>query len=666
VFDPDDTPVATSEGRRPSSTAGDRLMVGLAALALAGGAVIAISRFLPKSDSPATADATATVEPSTGPTASGTPRPTPQPPALRTFELTAGVPPEEEPQRPLYSGWVRALRDVTIRVTPNDDGAERVVIPAGDAAYVDEMANDSVDPGWYQVQAPVSGFVRVGKDPDAVFEFFRFEGRYSGWMTSVAAGPDGFAAIGSPAYGGNDVDVLLASSRDGRTWRAEDTPHLGDPYGAQLAYGPAGWLLIATIYTETTSGTWVWRSPDLRSWDVLGSIGFLGQRGDGPSQLVGTDAGYVMLMYQGYNPMGPAIWYSADGVLWSERRPGGHPMGDELPRIAATPMGFYLHGAGTTATSGGSFSIDGWDWTPVGGRGFGPGSTFVGAAAAGEQLAAVDMTASGRARAWTGVISGDRLSWHLDASATATFADSVVTAITTDGTQPIAFGWERVTETPLWWVRETSGWVRRTLPEAYRGLPRLAAGGPAGYVLVGSRPNSRGANPVLWHYAAGGSWEPETDPIVRELPDPTAAECEGVGHELLDLMNGSGAIIADCIGDRPITLRAWSSTCEDCYWQAPGTFEAEWLVQPANLLYLSPIEGGDWGWLEAVLPPSMPNRARWEGRWLEVTGHYDDPASSSCRWEPTGEDETWYEGREVIVSQCRGRFVVDRVRVLPD
>ena len=48
MFDPDQVPLSTSEGRRPPSTAGDRMMIGLALLALVGGLLIAASRIIPE------------------------------------------------------------------------------------------------------------------------------------------------------------------------------------------------------------------------------------------------------------------------------------------------------------------------------------------------------------------------------------------------------------------------------------------------------------------------------------------------------------------------------------------------------------------------------------------------------------------------------------------
>ncbi|HEX6473636.1 MAG TPA: hypothetical protein VF114_00950, partial [Candidatus Limnocylindria bacterium] len=62
MFDPDQVPLSTSEGHRPSSTAGDRMMIGLAILALVGGLLIAVSRLLPEQPDQASV-ATATPRP---------------------------------------------------------------------------------------------------------------------------------------------------------------------------------------------------------------------------------------------------------------------------------------------------------------------------------------------------------------------------------------------------------------------------------------------------------------------------------------------------------------------------------------------------------------------------------------------------------------------------
>ena len=84
MFDPDQVPLSTSEGRRPSSTAGDRMMVGLAVIALVGGVLIAVSRVLPQ-QSNETSQATVSPRPSARTSSSGAPSAVALP--ARTWEL---------------------------------------------------------------------------------------------------------------------------------------------------------------------------------------------------------------------------------------------------------------------------------------------------------------------------------------------------------------------------------------------------------------------------------------------------------------------------------------------------------------------------------------------------------------------------------------------------
>jgi hypothetical protein len=82
-------------------------------------------------------------------------------------------------------------------------------------------------------------------------------------------------------------------------------------------------------------------------------------------------------------------------------------------------------------------------------------------------------------------------------------------------------------------------------------------------------------------------------------------------------------------------------------------------------LYLSPIEddSGGW-WMPGVIHPSLQDDADWPGHWLEVTGHFDDPAASECRWTPSPASAWFYEGWRMTVNQCRQQFVVAEVRVV--
>jgi hypothetical protein len=87
-------------------------------------------------------------------------------------------------------------------------------------------------------------------------------------------------------------------------------------------------------------------------------------------------------------------------------------------------------------------------------------------------------------------------------------------------------------------------------------------------------------------------------------------------------------------------------------------------MQPTdNLLFLAPLANGDWGTAEAVLPPSLERDERWIEHWVEVTGHYDDAAATSCHLEPEVSERFWYDPIEVV-NQCRARFVITSVTLV--
>ena len=65
-----------------------------------------------------------------------------------------------------------------------------------------------------------------------------------------------------------------------------------------------------------------------------------------------------------------------------------------------------------------------------------------------------------------------------------------------------------------------------------------------------------------------------------------------------------------------------------------------------------------------MLNPALKVDPAWRSAWVELTGHYDDPVSATCRTQPTADDLQWWQGREALVSQCRQTFVVTDVKVV--
>lgn len=67
-----------------------------------------------------------------------------------------------------------------------------------------------------------------------------------------------------------------------------------------------------------------------------------------------------------------------------------------------------------------------------------------------------------------------------------------------------------------------------------------------------------------------------------------------------------------------------------------------------------------------VLDPSLGFDDAWVRTWVEVTGHFDDPAAATCRWIPSPAEEQWYAGRQQVIDGCRQQFVVTAVRLEGD
>jgi len=129
-----------------------------------------------------------------------------------------------------------------------------------------------------------------------------------------------------------------------------------------------------------------------------------------------------------------------------------------------------------------------------------------------------------------------------------------------------------------------------------------------------------------------------------------------------------------CLGAQPLTFTAWDSPenygfggiC-DCVAQ-PG-----WLIHPFAIHVVSPSNTQQQPWLVVRSAPGVDEK--WppvpaDGHWLKVTGHFDDPASSTCEFSnPDPELEPgvtpMFEDKASIVLRCREQFVVTAVSIVP-
>ena len=83
-----------------------------------------------------------------------------------------------------------------------------------------------------------------------------------------------------------------------------------------------------------------------------------------------------------------------------------------------------------------------------------------------------------------------------------------------DGERVIVLGWDRATETPLWWQRDGLSWQRHTMPATFGALPLDARGrSRRGSWRSGRRHRQAAETPVFWHLGDGVTWEREAIPV---------------------------------------------------------------------------------------------------------------------------------------------------------
>lgn len=652
-----------SPGMEPQSGLGDRALVGLALLVLVGAAVIAVSKVLPDPDQVAQGSEA----PSSSAERTPRPGPTPKPPRVATVQEPDV---EISPQQPTYQfyGWVRALNDIVIRYEPNPDATEMGVLKKDEIASASSQEHPEDGSGWLLLEESGGWIATVvgGVEQVRRYEYPRYE--YSGNINSIVAGPDGFVAsvippASSDAYG---QSARAAISTDGAHWRSAGEPLVDSWSGGWIAWGPAGWLAATYVTDESNGRIWIWSSGDGFQWTRLGVLAGIDEY---VIQLLGNDDGYLLETYDGRRDGGSSsgsLWSSTDGQTWVESQDpvlSGRGYGER--RIVALDHGYYLSDGDVRVSSNltAAYSADGQAWTELDN---GPDGVGLQLTDFGGGIVAIDLNRSSLApRVWSATVADGQLSWIRESAADAAFQGAVVRQLVSDGTRLYAFGWDNANEEPLVWTGNGLHWLRSSLPDSFGGIPIVAAAGESGVVVVGSRQSLRGANPIFWHRTATGQWLPESEPILAVVPDPTT-ECQDLPDEFLEYAVIDQAAAISCHGARPFTFRAFSVECRDCFGEMEGNPEPAWLLNPKQgQLFLGTSETTNNWSSTAVLGPSLiPPDPAWTGSWLEVTGHFDDPAASTCRVEPRADSIQWWTGLRPLVDQCRMTFVVTGVQVV--
>jgi hypothetical protein len=185
---------------------------------------------------------------------------------------------------------------------------------------------------------------------------------------------------------------------------------------------------------------------------------------------------------------------------------------------------------------------------------------------------------------------------------------------------------------------------------------------PAGRVGFAARPAGSRPTPP-----ASAIPEPPTAPL------PTPADCPADPVTIEAIVGLSPYDRAACFGSRKLTFRAWvvdpgegyGGTCAPTTprWLQPCVLPDWWLA--ADRTYNAGSEEdhhviGAPKVLDALKSPGATGDLKGVGRWVEVTGHFDDPAAATCHTQP-GPAGIGQPPLASLVLQCREQFAVTRI-----
>jgi len=223
-----------------------------------------------------------------------------------------------------------------------------------------------------------------------------------------------------------------------------------------------------------------------------------------------------------------------------------------------------------------------------------------------------------------------------------------------------------------WTSPDGDGWVRHWLPgESFGGgSPDRVVGGDFGYLAAGWRLDGSTFSRALWASPDGVSWSPA--PTEGLPPGDVAGLAAGPAGIVVLIERGErDTLIAASndgrrwqLGESPPGLTVHHP--DDLVALRDG-FLLVGSIQSLDASGVIQSERGAWRSADGLTwmrSPAATGDLAGDGRWVEVTGHYDDPISPTCRY-------AGYDGsiglepepqRAMAVLTCRLHFVVTDLR----
>ena len=506
---------------------------------------------------------------------------------------------------------------------------------------------------------------------------------------SLIPTPGGFAAIGNESKAdGTSPNFVVSGTADGSTWTRLAASPGGSLFSA-MAGGPLGWVGATEERDGTSLTTGLWFSRDGTTWESLpdqAGIGTISLDGFGSLAPITAGSGGFAIVglktVDGNSVTG--VWVSLDGRSWTEAT----ALGDKgFDQVLVLPDGFLAVANGCcVGLRAAAFSHDGVSWRDISVDPDSPiGTSYEGGAliaAAGSTVVLLRLGTSGNIEVVTGSFANNAgqagISWTHDVEADHAFAGDSVSAMTSSGGNLGVVGYDRKTFAPITWTStDAKSWHRTNLDAGTfgGGVPsQVAMSGAAGstsIAAVGYRVNGAGAiRPALWHSDDGSAWSAVDGDLLGVLPVAPTGPCPATTPTAIeDFLAMAPPLWPVCFGSQTLKIRGVTANC-DCGGATSQQGSPAWLIDPLGFseVYLVPrIVPADTntGGLTVRINPAHPVQVPAAGTYVELTGHFADPAAATCRIYsyPGAFGPVAPRGRTVAF--CEQTFVLTGIRTLP-
>ena len=541
---------------------------------------------------------------------------------------------------------VSVVDDLNVRSGPGTDHPAIAQLDSGDLFVpLGGPVAGSDSSGWLQVAAEdgVVGYVNPGpaEDPYLMSTPIPWMAWYTA-LNGVASNGTSYVAFGTtyqhdyPQYEGGAGSLMMASD-DGVTWAS-----VGENLGSvvSVAGGPEGWVALTSVYPGVALTSF---SADGRTWE---DSQFLGA-----SSVAYGPAGWVGMV-------GSDAVRSSDGRTWSDPRATGLTESGN-PEIEGSESG-YVAFSHHCCDADVATSPDGVAWSrvtlPVE-----TGDWFSDVELDRDQLSVL-VTDSDTGGSWLhrGTLAANgTVSWDVPPIAFDP-AGVRVDSISHGPEGLLAFGWDADALTPVLWASSDGDvWDRlNTVPTALGGsIGPEPVWGSAGWVGVGSAVGSIGQQ--LWSSALGEEWTP-VGPAISFVPD--ALPCAPISEASILTLAYSGSLAERCYGNASLIIRAWVPVIDGLGGCCSPDPAPAWLAGAYPSMWLAP---GPTDQIRASLPiyipPGIDDADLVAGTWVEVIGHFRDPAALDCSQTPRNDFPQRLGSLEGARLACAQRFVVESI-----